>query len=80
MMKGRNGLRMDHRIRHSHNLGTVPAPHPGTQTGHPVINQPSRRYAEALDACRWQRAPKSSRGTNMRTIYVICGQLTSMVA
>jgi hypothetical protein len=29
-------------------LGTVPAPHPGQRTGHTVINQPSRHYAEAL--------------------------------
>jgi hypothetical protein len=41
-------FRSDHWIRHPHDLGTVPAPHPGERTRHPVINKPSRHYAGTL--------------------------------
>jgi len=42
-------FRSDHWIRHPHDLGTAPAPHPGERTRLPVINKPSRHYAETLD-------------------------------
>jgi hypothetical protein len=43
-------FRSDHWIRHPHDLGTVPAPHPGERIRHPVINKPSRHYAGTLRA------------------------------
>jgi hypothetical protein len=39
-------FRSDRWIRHPHDLGTLPAPHPGERTRLPVINKPSRHYAE----------------------------------
>jgi hypothetical protein len=36
-----------------------PALHPGKRTGHRVINQPSRHYAEALPACPVTRFPNT---------------------
>ena len=49
-------------------LATAPAPHPGNGTGHPDTNQPSRRYAEALDLHEpfWGRP-------GMRGFSRICG-------
>ena len=41
-------FRSDRWIRHPHDLGTLPAPHPGERTRLPVINKPSRHYAETL--------------------------------
>ena len=48
MIRAGTAFRRDHGTRHPHDLGTVPASHPGERTGQPVIDQPSRHYAEAL--------------------------------
>ena len=50
-------FRSDHWIRHPHDLGTVPAPHPGERTRHPVINKPSRHYAGTLGGGGRSRLP-----------------------
>jgi hypothetical protein len=44
-------------------LGTVPAPHPGHRTGHPIINPPLRHYAGTLPGGVNHRLVRPGRGS-----------------